>query len=70
MKTIAELVAHYERRMTEIDGEIARLEQTPDSPNISNEVIDGWIVGWQEDRAICRDTISYLKTLERREVSA
>jgi len=70
MKTIAELVAHYERRMTEIDGEIARLEQTPDSTNISNEVIDGWIVGWQKDRAICRDTISYLKTLERREVSA
>lgn len=70
MKTIAELVAHYESRMSEIDGEIARLEQTPDSTNISNEVIDGWIVGWQKDRAICRDTISYLKTLERREVPA
>lgn len=70
MKTILELVAHYERRMTEIDGEIARLEQKPDFTNMSNEVIDGWIAGWQTDRAICRDTISYLKTVERREVSA
>lgn len=69
MKTIPELVTHFERRMKECEGEIDRLSKEP-TGRIDDKTLDGWIAGWRNDRAICRDTISYLKTLERREVTA
>lgn len=69
MKTIPELVAHFERRMKECEGEIDRLSKDP--PRSADEkTLERWIASWRNDRAICRDTISYLKTLERREVTA
>lgn len=70
MKTIPELVSHFERRMKECDTEIERLTSKDQPMRTPEKEVDRWIAGWRNDRAVCRDTISYLKTLERREVTA
>ena len=63
MKTPDELISHWTRRMEECVQEIARIENLPEGRHTTHDEHDKWIKGWDEDRRICRDTISYLQTM-------
>lgn len=65
MKTIDELIFHYERRQTEADSEIERILKLPEGRLTTDADRDMWIKGWREDKQIARDTVSYLKTLQK-----
>ncbi|EJB02947.1 hypothetical protein Rleg9DRAFT_1762 [Rhizobium leguminosarum bv. trifolii WSM597] len=66
IKTIAEIVAFNEQRMREAEKEIDRINDLPPSRLVPDSERDGWIAAWKEVRAVCRDTISYLRVLEKR----
>lgn len=70
MKTIAELITFYEDRIKYVDVEMERLVAMVPSGSITDDDIVGWNKDWATERAIFRDTLSYLKTLERRGVAA
>lgn len=70
MSRLDELIIHYERRMSQCVDEIARIEKLPEGKHTTHEEHDRWIIGWEESRRICRDTIAYLETVRNREVRA
>ncbi|MBX4883976.1 hypothetical protein HJA90_10320 [Rhizobium bangladeshense] len=66
MKTIGDIIAFNETRMREAEGEIERINELPHNDCVTDAERDKWIAGWREVRAVCRDTISYLRVLEKR----
>ncbi|WP_434712920.1 hypothetical protein NMA58_08070 [Rhizobium sp. YTUHZ045] len=52
--------------MREAEGEIERINELPHNDRVTDAERDKWIAGWREVRAVCRDTISYLRVLEKR----
>ncbi|SMD20293.1 hypothetical protein SAMN05880593_15213 [Rhizobium sp. RU36D] len=65
MKTPDELITHFRRRMAECGHEIDRLGKLPERGSVSHADHENWIRGWEEDRRVCRDTISYLEVIKK-----
>lgn len=64
MKTIDELIAHYERRQTECEAEMLRIVELPEQRSVTHADHDKWIEGWRQEKVIARDTVSYLRTIK------
>lgn len=66
MSRVDELIAHHKRRMAEAADEIRRIEKLPEGRHTTHSDHDHWIKGWEEERRISRDTISYLEAVQKR----
>lgn len=69
MTPVSELIAHFKRRLDECANEIKRIEVLPEGRHTTHADHDRWIKGWEAERRIARDTISYLQTIEGRGIA-